>query len=60
MAFLTECDPAVRDVAPLQHYVFDVNGRFLEVQADNDLLAYALVLERFPRGQAVLLTRTDA
>jgi hypothetical protein len=52
-------EPAGRD-SLLHNYVFDVNGRFLEVQADNDILAFAIVFEQFPREQAVLVAKTDA
>jgi hypothetical protein len=53
------CEPAARE-ALLLNYVFDVNGRYLEVQADNDILAYAIVCEQFPRERAVLVAKTDA
>lgn len=59
MSAASVCEPAGREVQ--QHnYVFDVNGRFLEVQADNDILAYAIVFEQFPRERAVLVARTEA
>jgi hypothetical protein len=44
----------------MHNYRFDVNGRSLEVQADNDLLAYAIVIEQFPRDPAVLLSKMVA
>jgi hypothetical protein len=51
-------EPASRDSLPCD-YVFDINGRFLEVRADNDLLAYAIIFELFPRERAVLLAKRD-
>jgi hypothetical protein len=60
MTALMECDLADGDIALKHNYVFAVNEDYLEVEADNDLLAYARVIEQYPRDQAVLLSKTTA
>jgi hypothetical protein len=60
MTALMECDLAAGDIALNHNYIFAVNDHYLEVEADNDLLAYARVIEQFPREQAVLLSKTAA
>jgi hypothetical protein len=60
MAAVAEREATDCDVALTHNYVFAVNDRFLEVQADNDLLAFARVIELFPRDPAVLLSKKVA